>query len=168
MHGRGDHLEPMDGVLETASVRCETRWFDDFYLGECFALPPRAMTHNLFRNYLEASGETHPLHSDPAYCRAHGWPDAMAHGFQVLIQTTAGAGDFHFLIEESLVGLIEQSSRFVRQVFAGDVLHPVLQVVELAPNTSTGVVGLRSTVHNHRRELVLEGAQRYLLRMRSR
>ena len=158
----------MDGALETASLRSETRWFDDFYLGECFPLPSRAMTEDVFRCFRDASGETHPLHSDPDYCRAQGFPGAMAHGFQVLIQTAAGAGDFHFLIEDSLVGLIEQSSRFVRPVFAGDVLHPMLQVVELAPNSSTGVVGLRSTVHNQRRELVLEGAQRYLLRMRAR
>ena len=157
----------MDGTLVGASVR-EARWFDDFSLGECFALPPRIMTPALFDTFLTASGETHPLHSDSDWCRAQGFPGAMAHGFQVLIQTTAGAGDFHSLVEESLVGLIEQSSRFVRPVFASDTLHPLLQVVELAPNTNTGVVGLRSTVHNQRRELVLEGAQRYLLRMRGR
>ena len=157
----------MDGTVVGASLR-ETRWFDDFALGERFPLPPRVMTPGLFDSFLAASGETHPLHADPAYCRAHGFPDAMAHGFQVLIQTTAGAGDFHYLVEESLVGLIEQSSRFVRPVFAGDTLQPLLQVVELAPNTNTGVVGLHSTVHNQRRELVLEGAQRYLIRMRAR
>jgi acyl dehydratase len=158
----------MDGTFEIGSVRAESRWFDDFELGERFELPARPMTPELFHHFLDASGETHPLHSDPDYCRAQGHPDVMAHGFQVLIQTTAGAGDFHFLVEESLVGLIEQSSRFVRPVFAGDALYPVLQVVELAPNTATGVVGLRSTVHNQRRELVLEGSQRYLLRMRPR
>lgn len=158
----------MDGTFDKASVRSESRWFDDFYLGECFPLPARTMSTEVFRKFLDASGETHPLHSDPAWCRAQGFPDAMAHGFQVLIQTTAGAGDFHYLVEESLVGLVEQSSRFVRPVFAGDTLHPVLQVIELAPNTATGVVGLRSTVHNQRRELVLEGSQRYLLRMRPR
>lgn len=157
----------MDGTSVGASVR-EVRWFDDFCLGERFALPPRVMTPALFDAFLAASGETHPRHADSAWCRAQGFPEAMAHGFQVLIQTTAGAGDFHSLVEESLVGLIEQSSRFVRPVFAGDTLNPMLQVVELAPNTNTGVVGLRSTVHNQRRELVLEGAQRYLLRMRSR
>jgi acyl dehydratase len=156
----------MDGIAEALSVRSESRWFEDFYLGECFALPPRNMSGALFESFLHASGETHPLHSDPAYCRAHGHPDTMAHGFQVLIQTTAGAGDFHLLVEDSLLGLVEQSSRFIRPVFAGDTLRPMLQVVELAPNTTTGVVGLRSTVHNQRREMVLEGAQRYLLRMR--
>ncbi len=156
----------MDGTFEAVSVRSASRWFDDFYLGECFDLPPRTMSAALFQSFLDASGETHPLHSDPAYCRAQGHPDVMAHGFQVLIQTTAGAGDFHLLVEDALVALVEQSSRFIRPVFAGDTLRPVLQVVELAPNTTTGVVGLRSTVHNQRREMVLEGSQRYLLRMR--
>lgn len=158
----------MDGMSHLASTRAASRWFEDFDLGERFDLPLRCMTPDLFRSFLHASGETHPLHSDSAYCRGQDLPDMMAHGFQVLIQTTAGAGDFHFLVEESLVGLIEQSSRFARPVYAGDTLHPLLQVVELAPNTSTGVVGLRSTVHNQRRELVLEGGQRYLLRKRPR
>ena len=158
----------MDGTPEAASVRSQTRWFDDFYLGERFILPPRSMSAELFDSFLRASGETHPLHADSAYCRAQGHPDMMAHGFQVLIQTTAGAGEFHFLVEESLVALVEQSSRFIRPVFAGDTLNPVLQVVELAPNSTSGVVGLRSTVHNQRREMVLEGSQRYLLRLRPR
>jgi acyl dehydratase len=51
-------------------------------------------------------------------------------------------------------------------VFAGDTLYPTLEVDELSANRSTGVVGLRSAVHNHRKELVLEGRQRFLLRKR--
>ena len=64
------------------------------------------------------------------------------------------------------MGFLEQSSRFLKPVFAGDTLYPALEVDELSPNRSTGVVGLRSTVHNQRRELVLEGQQRFLLRKR--
>jgi len=36
----------------------------------------------------------------------------------------------------------------------------------VSPNRTTGVVGLRSTVHNQRKELVPEGRQRFLLRKR--
>jgi acyl dehydratase len=39
-------------------------------------------------------------------------------------------------------------------------------VIELAPGRTTGVVTLRSTVHNQRRELVLEGTQKFLVRRR--
>jgi acyl dehydratase len=154
----------MDGM--NLASQGQSRWFEDFSLGERFELPTRTMTEAMFRLYSEASGESHPLHSDDDYGRAQGLPGMMAHGFQVLIQTTAGAGEFHSLVEESLIGLIEQSSRFRKPVFVGDVLQPILQVVELAPNIATGEISLRSTVHNQRGELVLEGAQRFLLRRR--
>jgi acyl dehydratase len=153
----------MDGLNLTAN---QGRWFEDFTLGERFELPARKITDTLIRLYLEASGEAHPLHSDDAYAQAAGLPGKIAHGFLVLIQTTAGAGRFYHLVQESLIGLCEQSSRFARPVFVGDVLQPMLQVVQLAPNESSGEVHLRSTVHNQRGELVLEGTQRYLLRRR--
>jgi len=94
-------------------------------------------------------------------------PHMLAHGFQVLIQTAAGAGLFPYLVEDSLKAFIEQSSKFLAPVFVGDTLYPVLEVDELAPNRSTGVLGLRSTVHNQAGVMVLEGRHRYLLRKRS-
>src|SRR5690606_21629802 len=62
--------------------------------------------------------------------------------------------------------LLEQSSRFLKPVYAGDTLYPMLEIVELKPQRTTGVARLRSTVHNQRGELVLEGEQAYLLRRR--
>jgi len=142
------------------------RWFDDFQLGERFVLPSRTMTDALFAAFQTASGDNHPVHYDAEFCRARGMPGMLAHGFQTLIQTAPGAGLFPFVTEDSLVGFLEQSSRFLNPVFAGDTLYPTLEIDELAPNRTTGVVGFRSTVHNQRRELVLEGRQRFLLRMR--
>jgi acyl dehydratase len=159
-----DGVNLVDGV--DLAITSQGRWFEDFMLGERFELPSRTMTATLFRLYIEASGEGHPLHADDVYARTIGLPGAVAHGFLVLIQTTAGASRFHELVQDSLIGLSEQSSRFARPVFIGDVLRPILQVVELSPNDSTGQVHLRSTVHNQRGELVLEGTQRYLLRRR--
>jgi acyl dehydratase len=162
----------MDGLAtqalaEQVSAR-ESRWFEDFHVGERFVLPPRLLGATQLTAYAEASGEAYPLHTDPAWCHAHDFPDVVAHGFLVVAQTSAGSGSFPFLVEDSLVGLVEQSSRFLRPVHDGDTLYPVLTVTELAPNSSTGVVGLRSTLHNQRREMVLEGMQRWLLRMRLR
>jgi acyl dehydratase len=39
-------------------------------------------------------------------------------------------------------------------------------VTELVPGRTTGVVTLRSTVFNQRKELVLEGMQKFLVRRR--
>ena len=142
------------------------RWFEDFALGERFALPSRTMTDAMFLAFQAASGDNHPLHYDAEYCRRRGMPGMLAHGCLVAIQTAAGAGIFPHLVEDSLVAFLEQSSRFLRPVFAGDTVYPALTVDELTPNRSTGVVGLRSTVHNHDGVLVLEGRHRYLLRRR--
>jgi acyl dehydratase len=144
----------------------EQRWFEDFRLGERFVLPSRTMTEAVFLAFQGVSGDNHPIHYDVAFCKAHAHPGLLAHGLQTLAQTAPGAGLFPFMTEDSLVGFIEQSSRFLKPVYAGDTLYPALEVDEVTPNRTTGVVGLRSTVYNQRRELVLEGRQRYLLRRR--
>ena len=66
-----------------------------------------------------------------------------------------------------LIGFIEQSSRFLKPVYVGDTLYPQLKVSELKPQRTTGVLALASTVHNQKRELVMEGVQRYLIRKRA-
>ena len=45
-------------------------------------------------------------------------------------------------------------------------IYTALEVTELTPGRSTGVVTLRSTVFNQRKELVLEGTQKFLIRRR--
>lgn len=142
------------------------RWFEDFTLGERFILPSRTMTEAIFLAFQAASGDNHPVHYDVEYCRARGMPHMLAHGFQVVIQTAAGAGMFPHMVEESLKGFLEQSSRFLHPVFVGDTLYGALEVDEVTPQRSTGVIGLRSTVHNQKGVLVMDGRQRYLLRRR--
>ncbi len=144
----------------------EQRYLEDFTPGERFILPSRTMTEAIFLAFQAASGDNHPVHYDVEYCRARGMPHMLAHGLQTLIQTAPGAGLFPYLVEESLIGFLEQSSRFHKPVFAGDTLYPALEVSEVTPGRTTGVVGLTSTVHNQRRELVLDGTMRFLLRKR--
>lgn len=144
----------------------EQRWFEDFAMGERFILPSRTMTEAVFLAFQAASGDNHPVHYDVEYCRTRGMPHMLAHGLQTLIQTAPGAGMFPYMVEDSLVGFIEQSSKFLKPVYAGDTLYPALEIDELAPNRSTGVVGFTTTVHNQRREMVVEGRQRFLIKKR--
>jgi acyl dehydratase len=144
----------------------DQRWFEDFRLGERFLLPSRTMTEAIFLAFQATSGDNHPIHYDIEFCRARNLPSLLAHGLQTLAQTAPGAGLFPFMTEDSLVGFLEQSSRFLKPVFAGDTLYPALEIDELTQNRTTGVVGFATTIHNQRRELVLQGSQRYLLRRR--
>jgi acyl dehydratase len=145
----------------------DQRWFDDFRLGERFVLPSRTMTEAVFLAFQGASGDNHPIHYDVAYCRSRGLPHMLAHGFQVMIQTAVGAGIFAHMIQDALKAFTEQSSRFLHPFFVGDTLYPALEINELKPQCTTGVVGLRCTVHNHNGMLVLEGQHRYLVRRRA-
>ena len=145
---------------------CQQRYFEDFVVGEVFNNPSRTMTDAMFAAFQLASGDNHPIHYDVEFCRSHGMPHMLAHGFQVVIQTAAGAGLFPHMVEESLKAFLEQSSRFLKPVYVGDTLYSSLEVNELIPGRTTGVLVMKSTVHNQRDELVLEGEHRYLLRKR--
>lgn len=142
-------------------------YFDDFNIGEEFPIPSRTMTDALFAAFQLASADNHPSHYDIEYCRAHDMPNLGAHGFQILIQTAAGAGWFPSYVENSMKGFIEQSSRFLKPVYVGDTLYPHLRVSDLVPGRTTGVITLASTVHNQREELVMEGEQKYLIKRHS-
>jgi acyl dehydratase len=143
----------------------DRRGFEDLAVGDAFPIPSRTMTEALFASFQSASADNHPIHYDREYCRRRGHPDLLAHGFQVLIQTAAGAGTFAHVIGDALIAFLDQSSRFLKPVYAGDTLQASLTVVALERQRTTGVVTLRSTVHNQRGELCLEGTQRYLLRL---
>jgi acyl dehydratase len=141
-------------------------YFEDLALGKRFPIPSRTMTEALFAAFQLASADNHPIHYDVEYCRRHGHPHMLAHGFQVLIQSAPGAGDFPTYIGGALVGFIEQSSRFLRPVYVGDTLYPLLEIVELTPQRTTGVAVLGSTIRNQRGEVVLEGQMKFLIRRR--
>ncbi len=154
-------------ALIAAHRLCEQRYFEDFRVGERFPMPSRTMTDALFAAFQLASGDNHPIHYDIEFCRQHGMPHMLAHGFQVLIQTAAGAGLFPHLVEDSLKAFIEQSSRFLAPVYVGDTLYSAIEVAELAPGRTTGVITMRSAVHNQRGVLVMDGIQKYLVKKRT-
>ncbi len=139
------------------------RGFHDLKLGEVFALPSRTLDAGNFAAFQALSLDNHPIHYDVEYCRKLGYPAPLAHGLQVLAFTAAGAGLFPHAIGESLIGFIEVSAKFLKGVFPGDTLYPALTITALTPQKTTGIVAMRATVHNQKRELVLDGEHKYLL-----
>ena len=144
----------------------EPHFFEDFNVGDSFVIPSRTVTDASFQMFQAASGDNHPIHYDREYCKQRGHRDMLAHGFQVLIQTCPGAGPLPHILGDALVAFIEQSSRFLHPVYAGDTLYPRLTIGELIEQRTTGVIVLRSSVHNQDSELVLEGEQKLLVRKR--
>jgi acyl dehydratase len=145
----------------------KSKYFEDMKMGETFYIPSRTMTDALFSAFQLASGDNHPIHYDIEYCKRHGHRGMVAHGFQTLIQTAPGAGWFPFVVGDALVGFLEQSSKFLKPVYSGDTLYSMLEITKLKANRSTGVVTMRSTIHNQESELVLEGEQKFLIKKRN-
>ena len=141
------------------------RGFDELTIGETFALPSRTITDANFAAFQTVSLDNHPIHYDVEYCKRLGHPAPLAHGLQVLSFTAAGAGLFPHVIGEKLIGFIEVSAKFLKAVYPGDTLYPALTIAELTRQKTTGVVAMRATIHNQKRELVLDGMHRYLMRL---
>jgi acyl dehydratase len=141
------------------------RGFEDLRVGEVFPLPSRTIGEGNFTAFQALSLDNHPIHYDAEYCRALGHPGPLAHGLQVLAFTAAGAGLFPHVIGEALIGFLEVAAKFLRPVYPGDTLYPALEIVDLIPQRSTGVVVMRASIHNQKQELVLDGTHKYLLRL---
>ena len=72
----------------------------------------------------------------------------------------------NFVLEDSLIALIEHSAKFLKPVYRGDTIYPTLEIVDLIPRKTTGIIILRTTVHNQHRQIVLEGEQKMLVKKR--
>ncbi len=142
----------------------DSSYFEDLEIGQRFLSPSRTLGEASFAAFQMACCDNHPIHYDVEYCRRRGHPNLLAHGMQVAIQTAPGAGMLPHVLEDSLIGLLEQSSKFLKPVYCGDTIYPALEIVDLTPGNTTAVITLRSTVHNQHRQLVLEGEQKMLVR----
>lgn len=140
------------------------RGFADLSVGEVFRSPSRTVTEAHFAAFQALSGDNHPIHYDIEYCKARGLRGLLAHGFQVLAFSAAGAGSFPHVIGDGLIGFIEQSSKFLKGVYPGDTLYPAHTIAALIPQRTTGIVVMAATIHNQNSELVLTGEHKYLLR----
>jgi acyl dehydratase len=142
------------------------RGFEELRVGEVFKSPSRTIGDANFAAFQAVSLDNHPIHYDVEYCKKLGHPAPLAHGLQVLSFTAAGAGLFPHVIGESLIGFIEVNAKFLKAVYPGDTLYPALEITELVPQRTTGIVAMRATVHNQKSELVLDGVHKYLLKLK--
>ena len=89
----------------------EPRYFEDLAVGERFYIPSRTMTEAHFAAFQTISADNHPIHYDLEYCRERGLKGPLAHGFQILSFTAAGASTFAHAVGDALIAFVEQSSK---------------------------------------------------------
>ena len=144
-----------------------SRYFEDFAVGDKYVLPSRTQTSSIFSMFQAASGDNDPIHYDKEFCKKNGHPDMLAHGLQVLIQTAAGAGSFPSEVRDSLIGLIEVSGKMLKPVYREDTLYPELVVSKLVPQNTTGILEMKATVKNQKNIIVFEGSHKYLIKKKN-
>lgn len=145
----------------------ERRGFEELEVGEVFELPRRVFDTDTFAAFQQVSGDGHPMHYDRDDCRARGHKDVLAHGLMVTCYGAAGAGTFPYVVEDCILGMLEQSTRFLAPVVRGDELTGRLRVSELHRQRTTGVVVLDLEIDNQDGLRVADGRHSYLLRLRA-
>lgn len=141
------------------------RSFSDFSIGEVFRAPARTITEGLFSAFQAASGDNAPLHYDREFLKRIGHEELYAHGFLTLIQSSIGATPLAHQLGENLIGFIEQSSKFLKQVYCGDTLYAEFEIKKLLLSKTTGIMVLSTRTYNQRSILVLTGTQKYLIKL---
>ena len=141
-----------------------SKYFEDFSIGDKYVLPSRTQTSAIFSMFQGASGDNDPIHYDKEFCKQRGHPEMLAHGLQVLIHTSAGAGSFPSEVRDSLLGLIEVSGKMLKPVYREDTLYPELVISNLISQNTTGIIEMKALVNNQNNVLVFEGFHKYLVK----
>lgn len=142
----------------------KNKYFEDFNVGDKYILPSRTQTSGIFSMFQAVSGDNDPIHYDIEFCKQKGYKSMLAHGFQVISQTAAGAGNFPSEVRHSLLGMIEISGKFLKPVYKNDTIYPELEIINLISQKTTGIIEMKSTIINQNKNLVFKGIQKYLVK----
>ena len=82
-----------------------------------------------------------------------------------LIQSSIGATPLAHQLGETLVGFVEQSSKFLKPVYCGDTLYAEFEIKKLFLSKTTGTMVLSTRTYNQSSVLVLSGQQKYLIKL---
>lgn len=127
------------------------RTLDELRLGDEARLT-RTVTADTIREFVDATGDDNPIHSDPAFAAGTRFGRVIAPGILT-------GGMLSAVIGTRLPGpgtvYLSQSFRFLRPVYVGDTVTARVDVAEIVPERNR--VRLRTACTNQDGEPVLEG-----------
>ena len=159
------HPETMTSFDPASFLMVPAKHFEDLRVGDIFRAPSRTLTDAHASAFQAVSADNHPIHYDVVYAERHGHSAPVVHGLQVLAFTAPGATLFPHYIGDVFIAFTELSCEFHKEVHSGDTLYSALEIIELLPREEDGIVTTRVTVFNQRKELVLSGEHKYLLKV---
>ena len=60
--------------------------------------------------------------------------------------------------------MIEISGKFLKPVYINDTLYPELEIIDLLPQKTTGIIDMRALINNQNKDLVLKAYKNTLLK----
>lgn len=110
-------------------------YYEQFRVGSVITTRPRVITAAEIAAFAELTGDDNPLHTDPAYARAAGFSNVIAHGLflhSVAMGQIAKTG----LMTGTTIALLAASSEFVHPAVGGDEINTTLTITRKRPTRS--------------------------------
>lgn len=134
----------------------QTRFFEDFEVGQQFRSRGRTVTDADIRMYSGATGADHPNHTDAEYCKQHPIFERPCIPGVLTIGVADGFVDKVITSTASLaLSYGYDKVRFLRPVYPGDTVYADITITDKAPRDSDwGVLSIELEVKNHKDDLV--------------
>ncbi len=145
----------------------ETRWFEDFELGDTMTTRGRTVDIGDITNFAGLTGDHYQLHTDAAFMKDGRFGQRIAHG-PLTFSLAVGLVGLSGFYGDAIVALVEITGlKATRPVFAGDTLHVVASVSTLdASGPKYGTLGVNYSVRNQDDEEVMTFLQTMLAKRR--
>jgi len=140
----------------------------DLAVGQTFAGRTRTIEEEEFGSFARLTGDDHPIHYEEAFAAKTRFGRRVAHGLLLMSMTALGATDMSRRLRDAMVALTEQRCRFLKPVFAGDVVTSQFKIVAIhrKPGSDTALVHFSAQLFDLAGNMILDGEHAYLLRWR--
>ncbi len=143
--------------------------FEEFEIGAVIESSSRTITEQDILRFADLSGDTNPLHVDPAYAQTTMFGQQIAHGLLGL-SIASGLAWQTGVIRGTVEAFIGLEWKFRAPIFIGDAVHLRIEVSkkkEMA-RLGGGFVTFAVALLNQRDEVVQKGTWTALVRSRSK
>lgn len=142
-------------------------YFEDFRPGDEFTGGPRPVTDADLAHMIEASGDRHRLHTDPAYAQQAGFAQPLLHGpfgIAAFLGWFTGSG----IGSDTVLAMLDSNWRYLGPIMVGDVLSFEMTITRCrrSGKGDRGVVGRHVRIRNAGGTTVQEGTTAMLVRAR--
>jgi acyl dehydratase len=111
--------------------------YEEFRVGQVFTTAPHVLTREGISAFAELTGDTNPLHTDPAFAQAAGFPDVLAHGMYVQSLAIGLIADLG-IMTGTTIALLGAQSTFRRAAFPGDEIRARVRISRKRSTSSPG------------------------------